>query len=66
MYIILKNKIVLGHKKTRKSTKLPSVYDKMNHSSSSSSNSSSSSSSGLVAVVVVVVVLVVVVVIVDW
>jgi hypothetical protein len=52
MYIILKNKIVLGHNRTWKSKKLPSVDDKMNHSSKGSS-----SSSGLVAMVVVVVVI---------
>jgi hypothetical protein len=52
MYIILNNKIVLGHKETWKNKKLPSVDDKMNHSSKGGS-----SSSGLVALVVVVVVI---------
>ena len=56
MYSILKNKIVLGHKKARKSIKLPSADDKTNYSSSNSRIA--------VAVVVVVVVVVVVMVVV--
>ena len=59
MYSILKNKIVLGHKKARKSIKLPSVDDKTNYSSSSGGGKNSSNSRIAVAVVVVMVVVVV-------